>query len=314
MKDNPLPLLLIAGGSSFILAFLSYAGFLQSIIALYSPALPLFLVGFSLGMKSTAISAAFALALLSFTAPFSTFLFYAAMIALPAILVTYRYYQYEVTMFAEKSYARRYPFGKTLSTLSSYAILVFLLVTLYYSGEGGLESYIAKELESALSQMPDDIAPILEGFSKELIYLIPFATVASWLIMLFGYGSLSQFILKSYESEKMPDFQILSSAHQLPDWVLLLPLASAIGVVASDGAFAFTSKVVLAISLLPYMMSGLNFIHRKTLGVPGRFLIIFMTYFLLMRIWPAVIIALIGVFTHVKEMVVSRKLYDGFYR
>ncbi len=202
---------------------------------------------------------------------------------------------------------------KLLATGSGRMIVtVFTTLNLYFclllTGMALLLASGGNSLENVLVKMIGE-----EGFGDSTIelsivdtlhqapYLFCATAICVWSLFLYGTACLANFICRSYRSSLRPSLQIESAT---PSRLLLSALIlSGLASMVSGGALALCAKTTFLCMLFSYLLFGLGLIHRKTLHLNNRPLILTVFYiFLIGSPVLSGIVAGFGIYRHLSEL------------
>lgn len=291
--SKPLPVSALAGALSFAAFLISVSGLFPSILLMHFAAVPLFAAAFVYGARGVSIAAAVALTAALAPGSAGVWSAFATSIALPA-------------WFAGLLATRRtdipgptpwYPVSKLIVWLSIYASLRVLMVSLLHADTpGGFQGAVEKTVQSVLVQMPAEAIANASGVIKLFPYLIPISEGWSWVLLIWFAAWFSHFVLHSYRLGVRSEFSI--RFFLIPNWLLMLVAGTAGASLLSTGEAQFVALIVTLILLLPYFLLGIMYIHSLTRPWPARWLVLTFFYLLLLKLWPILLVALLGIILH----------------
>ncbi len=267
-------LLAIGGGAASVLIY-SLAGALPGgLFFAYFTALPLYLVGLSLGLTAAATAGVAATVGVWIPGGGVTAMVFLVVTAMPAIV-----FIRQALMSRNDTQGNPvwYPAGNMVFTLCILGALLYSGAALWLSFlpdgfEGSVESFTEGMAESLLAQSAAEyrdlfvakIAPILPGFA-----------VASWLIMNLFNALLAQGILKRFQQNYRPSPKI--ALMELPHWIPLAAVTAAAttaGMLLPDSVGYYGANLAI-ILFIPFFFIGLAVVHTMCRNKPaGPFLLI----------------------------------------
>lgn len=288
-------LMAVAGGLTSVILYLStFFGIPGGLFLAYFSALPLFVVGLSLGLMAgtTATGAAFVLALAVTEA--TVIALYAVVLAIPSLLLV------RMALLTRKSPggdAKWYPPGQMICWLTGYGAVVFV-ITAFMAGGGqdGLEGTIRETIAAALKALIQGMDPSkAEATAQMTATYFPAILMASWLITMVVNAVLAQNILVRLKRNIRPALSLLD---------LRLPLGLAGAVLAAlviwrltgPGLVGFVSLNLALIMLVPYFLLGLAVVHAISRPWSARTPILVTLYLIMVFIgWPVIVVAALGI-------------------
>ncbi len=298
--------ILAAGAGSAIAFACANVSAVGGLVLIYLPAIPLLLVGFALGTRALLRASLVAFVVASLLASVGNSSFYAAFTVMPVL-----YFVYKALLFRDEGVAREwYPATTIMAELSAITAAIFLIFSIVAGSVGhhGLQELVGKELatDMAASSNNADFQNVIKWLTGEGSFLL-FASVGwSWALMLYVCAMLCHNILEPARLALRDNLTL--SPYGLPGWLL--------GMVALNGAFAlwgqggdrFVGETVFLILLLPYFLAGCARIHMLAWRWHNRriWLILFYTL-LLLQIWLGALVAVLGLYTQLVEILDKRR-------
>lgn len=285
--------LAIAGGLSaalLVAVVLSGLGFLF----LFLPTLPLFWIGLSEGARqSLAAGAVAGLALALVAGPSSGLLFFLTL-ALPVSYIS----RYALAVSAQGWF----PLGHVFTRLAGYGGLFLAVMALFYAGRGaGLEQALGGYVSQAIADSPPEYAEVLAPLAGPLAFLVLPVGIWMWVLLLYAHGWIAHRLLVKKGRATRPDFGI--AVFEMPGWTLFFLAVSALAAVIGSPGMAFIGKAVLMSLMLPYFLLGIARLHEISRPWPNRRFFLFFVYLLLLtQLWPVLLVALAGLFYHIKRL------------
>lgn len=258
-------LLALAGGAA--------SGMFSFVLPFASP-LPLFLVGFGLGLSLAVVAGAAALVTSVLIGAWPGLIICALTVVAP-VLVLVRH-----ALLArpdEQEQLEWYPVGMLAVWLAGVGVsLVAIGVALAAATPEGAQGWIESRLTEMITQF---------GFAnveEQVAFLAPTAiglAVASWLILLVVNGSLAQNLLVAGKRNIRPQTDL--AMFRLPNWMTgAAAAAMALGMLGT-GDIAFLGWNLLVVFLIPFFLSGLAVVHVVSRRWPGRPVLLLVFYFVL---------------------------------
>ena len=272
-----------------------------SFMLAYFAQAPIVATGLSLGFMPAAVAAAIAAVLVAVGSPgvgaLSLFMLTSV---LPVLLIVY---------FAIQNRDREgkdanggvewYPIGRLLGWLTALALLAFVVAYIIFLGgengvRGAIETYLGNVLGAFSGAQVD--ASIANKFIVTMAALFPAIAAASWLLMIVVNGVMAQkFLTASGKNIRpLPVYRDIEA----PLWpVGVIVLGASLSVLGGNAGF-FGINVML-IATIPFFFIGLAVLHSISAAWPGRLFLLVGVYLLLvLLVWPAAIIALLGLMEH----------------
>ena len=290
-------LMSIGGGVLSALLYLSVVtGGMGALILAYLAPLPLLMVGLGFGLRSFAIAATAAVAVVGLLGGVLFALTYGlANGAVVAVIVR----QSLLARNGPDGSLEWYPPGLLLVVLTGLGLAGLLISALLTLGEpGGLEGAVRQFLvlgfgdaaagtsdaESAMAQVIDSFAQVFPGM-----------VVVSWLTMAIVNAALAQGVLMRFGHNLRPAMRVAEV--ELPHWtVMLLAVAGLLALVGGDGQLAYLALNVVIALLVPFFFAGLAVVHAFAGGRQARTLLLVVFYFfLLVSGWPIALVIGLGV-------------------
>lgn len=295
---------LIALASGVLCALLYLAIITQTpgaLLLVYFAAVPLYLVGLSLGLGAIAIASSIALVCIAGAAPQMSAILFVLLTAVPAIGLTRQALLARDPAHsgggtppesAKPGPLEWYPAGHILAGLTIFGLALLLFVALWTANmEGGLEGASHRFLTARVFRPGGDgsvIAQMLENLAR----YFPAAVVISWTVMVIANATISQRILVRLKHAQRPSPKYREIL--LPRWISVAILAAALAtqVPGMIGVIAWNALIILA---LPFFLQGLAVAHTLArLKSAGPLLLAAMYIIMAVAGWPAVIVAALG--------------------
>ena len=278
---------------------------------------PIAAAGLSLGFMPAAVAAAVAAVLVAIGSTASGGLtIFILVTALPVLLIVYFSVQKApASPEDETGAANWYPIGRTLGALTALALVLYLISFLtIVTSEAELRERIRPIIDamSAMLQGAGAQPAQIDGTIGRMVLFLP-ATVAGYFLLLTILNSvLAQKILVAKDKNLRPT--PVYSDIELPLWpaaaIILGALLSFFG-----GNAGFFGLNVMLIATIPFFFIGLAVLHSISAAWPGRLFLLMGAYlFLVLLVWPAAIIALLGLIEHwvrLRERMHARRSNKG---
>jgi hypothetical protein len=251
--------------------------------------LPLFLAGLGLGLGGAAIACASALVVLFVVADVADALLFAALNAIPVILLTR---QALLARRSAEGEVEWYPPGQLTAWLAAFALLGLGIAILALGGPHGLETLIRRAVDPALSQLTDAPAAERAALARVMASVIPGITAASWMVMTATNGVLAQGVLARFGVNWRPSPDV--AALTLPVWLPLIAAAAMAAMLFGPEA-RFVGLNVLIALFVPFCLAGLALFHALARQYPRPTVPLAIFYVMAGLFgWPLFIAAIIG--------------------
>jgi hypothetical protein len=300
-------LIAVAGGAASALCYLMVAlGSPGAFILAYLAQLPLFLIGFSLGVVPAAIASAVGtLAVLAATS-LPTAAVYLVMTAGAATLIVR---QALLNRPGPSGGVEWYPSGLLLCWLTGAGLVFLAMAAIYGIAAGdGLQGLIRDrlmELYAAISVGSEqDRATAAEAIAR----IFPAAAVGSWMTMAMANGALAQGALARFSRAIRPSPAVKDM--WLPRWPGLVLVAATVLAVLAPGEIGMLATNTAIIAAIPYLFLG-HAVLQSVVRIPYRLLFLFSLYLLLillLRGWALAALAGIG---FIEQWIGLRRRFAG---
>jgi hypothetical protein len=175
--------------------------------------------------------------------------------------------------------------------------LVLFVALLGY--DGGMLGVIQRNIGMGLADMMAQrgSSNALEEVAESIAYVLPGLSGAWWLIILLANLAIAQRLLSRWKRQQRPDLALTRMA--LPRLLLVcLAIAVVLGL-ADSGDLGFVGWSLGMIFIVPYFFVGMVCMHYLSRGwPPGPFVMIGVYLVLIMRGWPALLAAVLGIAEH----------------
>lgn len=291
---TPLTTALAAGLSSGIL-FVVLAMLGLGVPFLLLPTFPLFMLGLRRGAEPLLYAASGATLIVLVLTGFAGALLYLGIAALPAVLL------------APLLIARPFrPVGTVMLDATLYAALAALGMIVHFSGSGGIRAALTESINSefALGNADPQVAMALSSLGQDWAFFFIGASAWWWVLLLYAHAAMANWVLKNAGQAIRPSLAL--ATFDLPAWLLAALAGMGLLSILGDGELAFAASVLLIIFLLPYFLLGISLVHQRLQNWPSRTLALFVLYFFIFsQLWPALIIAGIGLWRQCKSVIYS---------
>lgn len=280
------------GGLSAVASMAFLGGTPGALLFAYLAALPIFLVGFSMGPVAATAAGLSGFVIAGLIGGALAAGMYGLAHALPAWLVSR---QSLLQTTAQNGQTVWYPAGSILGSLALFCAIFMSAAGLYVIGAvESLPGLVSEYLHEAFAFMaPAMTAVELEGAVNMLVSMFPGAMGASWVLMLVINALLAQAILVRMEKNLRPSPRFVDMA--LPQWLAWPMVAmAAIGLLAF-GDIRYIAQNTAIVLAVPYFFLGLSVIHwavrRLTFSTP---LLVGLYLVLLVSSWALLLVAALG--------------------
>jgi Predicted membrane protein (DUF2232) len=243
----------------------------------YIAALPLLLLGFSLGSNAAAIAASVGLALVALFGGVTVAGVYAGMHALPSWLVVHQALSRTLAPGPRPATSIGwYPIGTILASLAGIAALVATSTAIAGGGEAGIEGAVRDVLTMALHAA----APNLPEADRDMLtqslaaLFIGFSAV-TWQLMIVINAVIAQMLLSRHGRAIRPT--PAWSDIRLPEWLSWLIVTCAAVALVGSGDVAYLARNLVVCLAVPFFFVGLSVVHglAARTGARGIFLVVF---------------------------------------
>lgn len=286
-------LLAIGGGAVSVLLYsLTVTGSLGGLVFAYFAALPLFLVGLSLGLTAGATAGVAATLGILIPGGAMAAVGFFFLTALPAVILVR---QALLSRTDAQGVTVWYPAGFLVVTLSVIGAGIYTLTALWLSMqpdgfEGAARSFVNNFMESLPEMGAEDQREIL---ADKIASILPGIFAASWFVMTVINATLAQGLLVRFQKNARPSPDIVSM--EFPNWFPVAAAISAVIGISLPGALGFYGTNLAIILIIPFFFMGLAVIHSLCRRKPaGPFMLITFYVMLIIFGWLIVIVAALG--------------------
>ncbi|MBT6283728.1 MAG: DUF2232 domain-containing protein [Rhodospirillaceae bacterium] len=278
---------------------------------------PIVATGLALGFMPAAVAAAIAAVLVALGSPgVGALSLFVLTSALPVLVIVYFAIQNRIRDGeGEDGSVEWYPVGRLLGWLTVLALVAFVAAYLVFLGaengvRGATETYLRTVL-GALRNVQADTAAV-DQLITTMAAIFPAVAAASWLLMIVVNGVMAQKFLTASGKNLRPIPAY--SEIEVPIWPAAVVIFGALVAIFGGNAGFFGINVML-IGTIPFFFIGLAVLHSISAAWPGRlFLLVGAYLFLVLLVWPAAIIALLGLIEHwvrLRERMHARRSNKG---
>lgn len=278
---------------------------------------PIVATGLALGFMPAAVAAAIAAVLVALGSPgVGALSLFVLTSALPVLIIVYFAIQKHIRDGeGEDGSVEWYPVGRLLGWLTVLALVAFVAAYLVFLGaengvRGATETYLRNVL-GALRNVQADTAAV-DQLITTMAAIFPAVAAASWLLMIVVNGVMAQKFLTASGKNLRPIPAY--SEIEVPIWPAAVVIFGALVAIFGGNAGFFGINVML-IGTIPFFFIGLAVLHSISAAWPGRlFLLVGAYLFLVLLVWPAAIIALLGLIEHwvrLRERMHARRSNKG---
>ena len=262
---------------------------------------PVVATGLALGFMPAAVAAAVAAVIVALGSPgVGALSLFVLTSALPVLIIVYFAIQNRVRDGeGEDGAVEWYPLGRLLGWLTILALAAFVIAYLVFMGaengvRGATETYHRNVL-GALRGVQADTAAVDQLIST-MATVFPAVAAASWLLMIVVNGVMAQKFLTASGNNLRP--MPVYSETEGPVWPAAVVAFGALMTIFGGNAGFFGVNLMM-IGAIPFFFIGLAVLHSISAAWPGRLLLLIGAYlFLVLLVWPAAILALLGLIEH----------------
>ncbi len=287
-------LIAVLGGVTSVIFYLSsFFGIPGGLFLAYFSALPLFVVGLSLGFKAGIIATVASVALALAITEIAVVALFTVVTALPTLLLL------SMALSNRKSpegTPKWYPPGMMVCWLTGYGAMAFVIAAyMVGGGQNGLEEILRENISAALGGLIRDLEPSkVAAMARMAARYVPAIFMASWLISMVVNAHLAQKIATRLGRNIRPSPSLRNMS--LPFGFAGVMLATAvIWRLAGPGLVGFVSLNLALVMLVPYFLLGLAVVHAVSRPWSARTPILVTIYLIMVFIgWPVVLVAALG--------------------
>jgi hypothetical protein len=278
---------------------------------------PIVATGLALGFMPAAVAAAVAAVLVAVGSPgVGALSLFVLTSALPVLLIVYFAIQNRVRDGeGEDGAVEWYPLGRLLGWLTILALAAFVIAYLVFMGaengvRGATETYLRNVLGALRGAQAD--AAAIDQLISTMAVVFPAVAAASWILMIVVNGVMAQKFLTASGNNLRP--MPVYSETEGPVWPAAVVAFGALMTIFGGNAGFFGINLMM-IGAIPFFFIGLAVLHSISAAWPGRLLLLIGAYlFLVLLVWPAAILALLGLIEHwvrLRERMHARRSNKG---
>ncbi|MFO1189928.1 MAG: DUF2232 domain-containing protein [Alphaproteobacteria bacterium] len=284
----------VGGGALAAALHLSIlAGGPGALILAYLTQLPLFLVGFSLGVVPVAAASATAALMVALvTGGMVSVLAFVITNGAPTLLVTAQALRSRTLEDGSRAW---YSAGHILAEVAAYGSLIIVGLGIVFSGDGGFEAAVKRLLDVAIAQMAAGASAEMRANLVSLMAgILPGAAIAWWLLMVVGNATLAHAVLARFGKALRPKPSYPDI--EMPGWTAYVFLAAMLVMVIGRGsAWGYVAINILPVWVLAYGLLGLATVHTLSHRWRHRGLALGALYTAIIVLgWPIALVAGFG--------------------
>ena len=256
----------------------------------YLTQLPLLCVGLAFGLSSLIVTTLVSVVFTAFADPALTVIFVLGYAGPALLIVRYSF----LRRILATGHEEWYPVGRILAGLTVYALFVFIVALIWFSGQkGGLAGLIERSLLEVLGVLGDNAPNVSASVLREYLFFVPGLLGVSWLIMIAVNGALAQGLMSGLERIHRPKLALIDVS--LPHWLACLLVPSVVMLVIGSGNIAFIGGVMTLVLLAPFLFQGLGVVHQWSAKarMPGLLLTVWYLVMVLFQ-WPVLLAVGLG--------------------
>lgn len=195
-----------------------------------------------------------------------------------------------------------FPIGMILTYLTLYALCFIGINVFWYAGEaGGLPTMVSQHINLSIQSIEQEYGSAMGEAAREISFLVFPVTIWLWGICLYAHGWFTNRQLARAGKAIRPDFAI--TPFSLPGWMLYLLAVSALASLIGSESMRFFGKTALIALMMPYFFQGMALMHLQSVQWPNRRFFLFFIYFVLLsQLWPALLVACLGLWEQLKTL------------
>ncbi|MET4700943.1 hypothetical protein ABIE65_003987 [Constrictibacter sp. MBR-5] len=287
-------LLALAGGAASGLLYLALmTGTMGGTLFAYLSQVPLFLIGFGLGLSPAVTAGVLATVVVAAAGSVYAGLLFVATSVAPLLVIVR---QALLNRPAPDGTIVWYPPGHLIALLSGMAAAGILAAALAFGGgEDGLRAGVRDTLDSALQGMMQAGMDEAErrAFADSLAGFFPGAIGVSWIVMMTVNGSLAQGVLSGFGRNIRPSPPLAELV--LPVWPYYALGACLLFAIVASGTVGYIAGNLAIVFAVPFFLQGLGVVHALANRVSARTLSLSIFYLvLIVSGWPALVVTVAG--------------------
>jgi hypothetical protein len=289
----PVVTALLASGL-YLLVFASGLGF----AFLFIPTIPLFCLGLSAKADRLLLSIGIAIALIAIAGGPAIAIVFLLFLGFPAWYLSKCSLMHRLV----DGQTEWFSVGTAMLHLTLYGCGFLSIITLYYAlSDTNLPTLLAQSVKETFADLPAEFDQVLHLLSGEMSFLILPVTLWLWGIFLYTHAWIANRLLIRKNAHCRPSLALESFT--IPSWMLTLLTISALASLAGGESMSFLGKATVISLMFPYFFLGVSVMHQTTAQLPGRKMILFFVYFLIVsQFWPALILSGLGLWRQLKDL------------
>lgn len=195
-----------------------------------------------------------------------------------------------------------YPIGLITVYLALYGCVLLAIATaIFATQEANLPQLLTKGLENEFSILSKDYDINFDHAIKNISFILCGLSIWIWSSFMIGYAWLINRNLVKKNLAKRPNITI--TTFPIPHWLITLMGICALASLIGGESMSFLGKSSLIILLIPYFFQGMAMLSTSFKGLTNKPFFIFIFYFIIILLfWPAMMIAGIGLWNHIKTL------------
>lgn len=283
----------VASAGLFMLA-MSMA--LSSQLLIYTPALPLFMVGLSSGYRPAVAAALGAMVVVLLAGQVSGLKVFMILIVLPSMLFLRQLWRVDDAAAVIPNT------GRAMTKLAAYAAGIVGLIIYEVATHGsGMTGFLPKAHENE-----PEIMVAIRQVMQDYPYVI--IAVSAWvhMVLMYGVAVLANAILDMRQRAIFPSLRLWPFLP--PGWYIILLLASGVMSLVGGGASMDAAKGVFMTILFPYFLVGIAHLHQWARQKEMPVLWLSMAYFFTLMFSPFSLLGFLGVGLYKHGLALSNRL------
>ena len=283
----------VGGGMLAALLFLSAAfGPPGALVTSNLTALPLFLVGLSLGGTACIFAGIVASVTVAAVLGSAVMAAFVAGFAVPIGLLVHR----AVTVNPDADGVPQWSLpGSLLLWLIGYAVAgIVAAAVVATAGGNGLELLIAATLATHTALLADVTGGDGAEAVERLTRFLPAMAAVGWVLIMILNASLAQWAVRRFDLAVRPPIGLADV--ELPSWPLVVLGVLGVAAYLAEGQIGYVAMNLLPVAALAFFFAGLGVVHAVLRGRSSRPLLLIVFYTaMLWQGWIAVLVAGLGV-------------------
>lgn len=202
-----------------------------------------------------------------------------------------------------------YPTGLIIVRLALYSCTLLAIATaILATQDTNLPQFIANMAKDVIAELGNEYEIPATISPMHLAFILCGSIAWLWCFLMFGCAWLVNYTLVKRKMEKRPSFTVY--IFPAPYWLLTLMGICGLASIIGGESMSFLGKSSLFILLIPYFFLGaaiLNFLAAK---MTNNLSLLYIFYFIaVITFWPALVIAGIGIWNHIK--ILNKHLSSG---